>query len=248
MQKFAGKIALVTGGSRGIGKAIAEALAENGANVAISYSTSAEKAEAVAASLKDKGVRAAAFRADQANAEEVDELVRKVAEWFGRLDILVNNAGVFVTGPLGDDEQKLSEFDRQFAINVGGVTTAIRAAVGYMGEGSRIISIGSVLGEQVGFPGLADYAATKAAVAAYTRGWARDLGPKGITVNTIQPGPINTDMNPDNTDFATTLKQGTALGRYGHPEEVAAAVLFLASPEASFITGATLNVDGGFSA
>ena len=243
-----GKVALVTGGSRGIGAAIARALAEEGATVAIGYSSSPEKAEAVVRELEGKGARVAAFKADQGSATEVEGLVKAVAKRFGRLDILVNNAGVFVTGHISDPKIDLAQLDRQFAINVGGVVAAVQAASKVIGEGGRIISIGSVLGARVPFPGLAGYAATKAAVALYTKGWARDLGPKGITVNTVQPGPINTDMNPDTSDFAAAQTAQTALGRYGRPEEVAAVVVFLASPAASYITGTTLDVDGGFNA
>ncbi|HEY3966952.1 MAG TPA: SDR family oxidoreductase [Planctomycetaceae bacterium] len=247
-KNLSGKVALVTGGSRGIGAATARALAENGADVAISYSASPDKAEAVVRDLTTKGVRAVAIKADQASTAEVERLVAEVVERFGRLDILVNNAGVFVAGALGDPSVDMAQLDRQFAINVGDVVTAVRAAVKVMGEGGRIISVGSGLGTKVPFPGIADYSATKAAVANYTKGWARDLGPKGITVNAVQPGPINTEMNPDNTDFASIQKASTALGRYGRPEEVAAAIAFLASPQASYITGTTLDVDGGFNA
>ena len=245
-KKLASKVALVTGASRGIGAAIARALADDGADVAVSYSASADKAEAVVKELKERGVRARAFKADQANANEVDALVKSVVEHFGRLDILVNNAGVFVTGVVHDRANNLAELDRQFAVNVGGVAAAVRAAAPVMGDGGRIISIGSVVGGTSPFPGIADYSATKGAIAAYTRGWARDLGPRGITVNNVQPGPIDTDMNPaENGEFSQTQKTMTALGRYGTPEEVAAAVVFLASPAASYITGANLNVDGG---
>jgi 3-oxoacyl-[acyl-carrier protein] reductase len=243
-----GKVALVTGGSRGIGAAIAKALADDGADVAISYAASAGKADAVVKELKAKGVRAEAFKADQASSKEVEALVKTVAERFGRLDILVNNAGVFITGQVHDRANNLAELDRQFAVNVGGVAAAVRAAAPLMREGGRIISIGSVVGETSPFPGIADYSATKGAVAAYTRGWARDLGPMGITVNNVQPGPIDTDMNPADGDSAPHATASTALGRYGKPEEVAAAVAFLASPNAGYITGATLNVDGGLTA
>jgi 3-oxoacyl-[acyl-carrier protein] reductase len=169
-----------------------------------------------------------------------------VADRFGRLDILVNNAGVFVTGQVHDGAIDVAELERQFAVNVGGVVAAVRAAAPLMNDGGRIISIGSVLGEASPFPGIGDYSATKAAVIGYTRGWARDLGPKGITVNTVQPGPIDTDMNPDSGEFADAQRAATALGRYGKAEEVAAAVAFLASPGAAYITGTTLTVDGGF--
>ncbi|MEZ0232904.1 MAG: SDR family NAD(P)-dependent oxidoreductase [Methylophilaceae bacterium] len=247
-KKLTGKVALVTGGSRGIGAATARALAEDGANVAISYSASADKAEAVVRDLLAYGVNAASFKADQADPVQVEGLVKAVHDHFGRLDILVNNAGVFVTGALGDPANDIENLNRQFAINVGGAIAAGRAAVKYIGEGGRIINVGSVLGSSVPFPGLSDYAATKGAVALVARGWARDLGPKGITVNTVQPGPIDTDMNPSDTDFAKVLNGYTALGRYGRAEEVAAAIAFLASPDASYITGTTLNVDGGISA
>jgi 3-oxoacyl-[acyl-carrier protein] reductase len=247
-RKLKGKVALVTGGSRGIGAATARALAEEGADVALSYAASADKAVALVRELQGKGVRAEAFRADQADAAQVDGLVKAVVQKFGRLDILVNNAGVFVTGKVDEETGDVARFDRQLAVNVGGVAAAVRAAARLMGQGGRIISIGSVLGARVPAAGLADYSATKAAVAVYTRGWARDLGPKGITVNAVQPGPIDTDMNPDSGDFAAALKAGTALGRYGRAEEVAAAVVFLAGPGASYITGTTLDVDGGYNA
>jgi len=245
-KKLSGKAALVTGGTRGIGAAIARALAEDGADVAISYVSSPEKAKALVRELQEKGVRAVAFQADQARTSEVAALVHKVADHFGHLDILVNNAGVFITGPVGEVTD--SQVDKQFAINVGGVNAAVREAAKLMTDGGRIISIGSMAAESSPWPGISDYSATKAAVAAYTRGWARDLGPKGITVNVVEPGPIDTDMNPATGDFSTAQKAGTALGRFGRPEEVGATVAFLASKNAGFITGASIAVDGGYSA
>ena len=245
---LAGKVALVTGGSRGIGAAIAKELADQGADVAISYAASADKAAAVAKDLVTKGVRAKAFKADQGDARQAADLVKTVAKEFGRLDILVNNAGVFAGAVVHDREADPVVLEKLFAVNVTGVAAAVRAAVPLMGEGGRIITIGSVAGDGSPFPGFADYSATKAAVAGYTRGWARDLGAKGITVNNVQPGPIETDMAPSEGPLHEALISGTALGRYGKPEEVAAAVAFLASPAAAYITGASINVDGGFSA
>jgi NAD(P)-dependent dehydrogenase (short-subunit alcohol dehydrogenase family) len=247
-KKLTGKVALVTGGSRGIGAATARALAEDGADVAISYATSADKAEVIVSELKRQGVRAAAFRADQAVPAQVEGLVQAVVEHFGRLDILVNNAGVFVTGVVDNPANNLVEFDRQYATNIGGVVAGIRAAAKVMQEGGRIISVGSGIAVRAGFPGMADYAATKSAIVGYTKGAARDLAPRKITVNVVQPGAVDTDMNPATGDFAAVLNAATALGRYGRPEEIAAAIAFLASPGASYITGTTLDVDGGFNA
>ncbi|MBC3304639.1 SDR family oxidoreductase [Pseudomonas sp. SWRI18] len=247
-QQLQGKVALVTGGSRGIGAAIAKRLAADGAHVAFSYAKSLEQAQAVAADIERHGVQALAVQADQGDTAQVTALVKRVHQHFGRLDILINSAGVFVTGHVADPDADIAAFDRQQAVNVGGVVSAVRAAVSLMNDGGRIISVGTTGADHVPFPGAADYVATKAAVAAYSRGWARDLGPRNITVNVIQPGAINTEMNPENADHAPFLAGQTALGRYGQPQDIAAAVSFLAGPEASYITGATLNVDGGQSA
>ena len=244
-----GKVALVTGGSRGIGAAIARALAKDGADVAISYASSKDRAEAVAEELKGFGVRAKAFQADQGNTDEVGNLVAAVGAHFGRVDILVNNAGVLVLGQVHDRANNLDGLDRMFDINVRGVAVAVRAVAPLMADGGRIISIGSVVGESTPFAGAADYSGTKAALLGLSRGWARDLGPRGITVNTVQPGPIDTDMNPaESGEFSDAQKAFTALGRYGTADEVAAAVAFLASPNASYITGSAITVDGGFNA
>ena len=243
---LSGKVALVTGGSRGIGAAIARALADQGADVAISYAASAEKAEAVAKDVQTKGVRAKAFKADQSDTRQAEQLVNSVVKEFGRLDILVNNAGVLNFAQVDDATASRTAAQRNFAVNVEGVAAAVEAAAPHLKDGGRIISIGSIAGDISPFPGIASYSATKAAIAAYTRGWARDLGPKGITVNNVQPGPIDTDMNPAEGELAAGQKARTALGRYGTAEEVAAAVAFLAGPSASYITGASLTVDGGF--
>jgi 3-oxoacyl-[acyl-carrier protein] reductase len=240
-----GKVALITGGSRGIGAAIVQRLARDGADVVFSYAASPERAQQVANQVEALGRRVLAVRADQGNEAEASSLVQKAHAHFGRLDILVNSAGVFVTGTVDDPAADPAAFARQFDINVRGVAAAVRAAAPLLPQGGRIISIGTTGAERIPFAGAADYVASKAAVAAYTRGWARDLGPRAITVNVVQPGAIDTEMNPADGAFADTLKGMAALGRYGKPEEIAAAVAFLAGPDANYITGATLNVDGG---
>lgn len=244
-KRLTGKAALVTGGSRGIGAAIVRRLAAEGASVAFTFVSGKDKAEALAAELAKKGAKAVALQADAADPKAVAGAVAAAAKALGRLDILVNNAGVFAGAPVDDAKADPAAIARMFAVNVGGVAAATRAAVAHLGAGGRVISIGSVAGD-LGMAGFSDYSATKAALGGYTRGWSRELGAKGITVNLVQPGPIDTDMNPADGQYAASQAGRTALGRYGTAEEVAAAVAFLASPEASYITGATLDIDGGF--
>jgi 3-oxoacyl-[acyl-carrier protein] reductase len=243
---LAGKVALVTGGSRGLGAAIAKRLAHDGAAVALTYTSSPQKADEVVRDIEAAGGKALAIRADSADVEAVKHAVAETANTLGRLDILVNNAGVFAVAPI--DRFSMEEFDRLVAINVKGVFVATQEAIRHMGEGGRIIMIGSVSSDSNPLVGLSVYALTKGAIASFTRGLARDLGYRGITVNNIQPGPIGTDMNPADGDFAAVLTKMIALGRYGQGEEVAGMVSYLASPEAAFVTGASLKIDGGITA
>jgi 3-oxoacyl-[acyl-carrier protein] reductase len=241
-----GKVALVTGGSRGIGAAIAKRLARDGAAVALTYVHGQQKADDIVREIGAAGGRALAIRADSADAGAVQGAVAETVQTFGRLDILVNNAGIAMISPL--DQFSLEDFDRLVAVNVRGVFAAVQEASRHMGEGGRIITIGSVNADRVPFAGGAVYAMTKAAVAGLTRGLARDLGPRGITVNNVQPGPVDTDMNPADGPFSEVMKGALALGRYGHADEIAGMVAYLAGPEAGFVTGASLTIDGGFAA
>lgn len=239
-----GRRALVTGGSRGIGAEIVRRLAADGAAVAFTYGSSSAEAEKLAAEVAAGGGTAVAIKADSSDPDQVAKSVDETVAKLGGLDVLVNNAGVAY---LGDIESfPLEQFDRLIAINVRGVFAAIQRAVPHLGEGGRVINIGSINADRVPGPGLSIYAMSKAAVAGLTRGLARDLGPRGITVNNIAPGPIATDMNPDTGEFADSLKQVMALGHYGHPRDIASAVSYLAGPESAFITGVNWNVDGGF--
>jgi 3-oxoacyl-[acyl-carrier protein] reductase len=241
---LAGRRALVTGASRGIGAEIVRRLAADGAAVAFTYNSSPAPAEALAAELTAAGAKVVAIRADSADATATAAAVDTTVAELGGLDILVNNAGV-ASGALIEDFE-LEEFDRIVNINVRGVFAATKAAVPHLGKGGRIINIGSVNADRVPVPAFSVYALSKAAVAGFTRGLARELGPRGITVNNIQPGPIATDMNPAEGPLADQMTPLLAVGHYGHTSDVAGAVAFLASPDSGYITGIALNVDGGF--
>ena len=245
-RKLEGKIALVTGGSRGIGAAIAKRLAADGAKVAITYSKGADAAASVVKDVERNCGKAIVIQADATDADAVKSAVEKTVATFDRLDILVNNAGTAI--PKTFEETTLEEMDRVLDINVRGVFIATQAALKHMKSGGRIIMIGSSLGERVLVPGLVPYSATKGAVKIFTQALSRELGSRGITVNNVQPGPIDTDLNPAAGDWAVPQKAGTALDRYGHVDEVASLVAFVAGPESSYITGASLTVDGGMNA
>jgi 3-oxoacyl-[acyl-carrier protein] reductase len=246
MSKLVNKVALVTGGSRGIGAAIAKRLAADGASVAITYAKDASSASAVVKAIELAGGKAVAIQADSANAEAVKAAVEKTVATLGKLDVLVNNAGTAI--PKKFEDTTLEELDRVININVRGVFVATQAALKHMNNGGRIIMIGSCVGERMMTPGLAPYSATKGAVKMFTQGLSREVGDRGITVNNVQPGPIDTDLNPAAGDWAVPQKAATALNRYGTVEEVAALVSFVAGPESSYITGANLTVDGGTNA
>ncbi len=240
---LAGKVALVTGGSRGIGAAIVRRLARDGAAVAFTYVASSERAEALAAEIAAADGEALPLKADSASPEAVRDAVARTIDRFGRLDILVNNAGILIRGGVADYD--LADFDRMIAVNVRAIFVAVQAVLPHMGEGGRIINTGSVTADRAGFPGASVYSMTKGAVAALTRGLARDLGPRGITINTIQPGPTETDINDDEA-HRSLLRPLMAIGRMGKDTEVASFVAYLASPESGFVTGAALTIDGGY--
>src|SRR6202046_5704421 len=246
MSKLTEKVALVTGGSRGIGAAIAKRLAADGASVAITYAKDAGAASAVVRAIEHNGGKAVAIQADAADVEAVKRAVEKTVATFGRLDVLVNNAGTAI--PKTFEETTLEEMDRVIDINLRGVLATTQAALKHMNGGGRIIMIGSAVGERAVAPGLVPYAATKGAVKMFTQALSRDVGSRGITVNNVQPGPIDTDLNPASGDWAVPQKAATALNRYGSVDEIASMVAFVAGPEASYITGANLTVDGGMNA
>lgn len=241
-----GKVAIVTGGSRGIGAAIAKRFAADGATVAITYSQNAGAATAVIKDIEGMGGKGLAIQADAADADAVKKAIEKTVKTFGRLDVLVNNAGTAIPSKIEDTT--LADFDRVFAINVRGVFVATQEALKHMKTGGRIIMIGSCVGDHVLIPNMASYSATKGAIKMFTQGLARELGARGITVNNVQPGPIDTDLNPASGDWAVNQKANVPLGRYGKVDEVAALVAFVAGPESSYVNGANLTVDGGTNA
>ncbi|MEG9434393.1 3-oxoacyl-ACP reductase family protein [Terriglobus sp. ADX1] len=243
---LAKKVALVTGGSRGIGAAIAKRLASDGADVVITYARDAKAAASVTEAIEKYGVKALAVLADGGNAEAIRAAIAKAVETFGHIDILVNNAGTAIPKPF--EQATLEELDHILNLNVRGVFVATQETLKHMPEGGRIISIGSSVGERTMTPGLAAYSATKGAVKMFTQGLAREVGDRKITVNNVQPGPIDTDLNPASGDWAAPQLATTSLKRYGHVDEVAALVAFVAGPDASYITGANLTVDGGTNA
>jgi NAD(P)-dependent dehydrogenase (short-subunit alcohol dehydrogenase family) len=240
------KVALVTGGSRGIGAATALRLAEDGADVALTYRNNAGRAAEVVEQIKNLGRRALAIQADSADAAAVSAAVSATVAEFGRLDVLVNNAGVGFVGAF--TETAIEDVDHVLAVNVRGVFAATQAAVGVLADGGRVITIGSCVTDRVPGPGMALYATSKAAMVGLTKALARELGPRGITVNLVHPGPTDTDMNPADGPYAADQAAMTAFDRYGSPAEVAAAVAYLASPAGGYVTAATLSVDGGHAA
>ena len=245
-KKLEGKIALVTGGSRGIGAAIARRLAVDGAKVIITYAKAADAATSVVKTIERIGGQAIAIQADAVAADAIKAAIEKAVNTFGRLDIFVNNAGTAI--PKKFEETTLEELDHVIDINIRGAFIATQAALNHMTDGGRIIMIGSCVGERMMTPGLVPYAATKGAIKMFAQGLAREAGGRGITVNNIQPGPIDTELNPAAGDWAVPQKAVTALDRYGSVDEVAALVAFVAGPESSYITGANLTVDGGTNA
>jgi 3-oxoacyl-[acyl-carrier protein] reductase len=247
MAELSGQVAVITGGGRGIGAAIAMKLATEGADVALSYVSSEQRAREVADRIEALGRRAFVMRADQADGESVESFISAAVEHLGRMDILVNSAGVYLTGDVGRLDSQDS--DRQIDVNYRGAISAIRGAATHLVDGGRILVIGSSNSyRSIRHRGVGDYLGTKAGLAAYARGAARDLGDRGITVNVIEPGPIDTEMNPDGSEWSDALKADIPLGRYGRAEEVAELAAFLVGPRAAFISGAQITIDGGMSA
>lgn len=246
MNELAGKRALVTGASRGIGAGIALALADKGADVAITYERSADRAAEVVRAIEKKGRRGLAIQADSADPAAVKRSVEEAVDGLGGLDVLVNSVGIARMGAFV--ELSLADIDALLNVNVRSAVLATQAAIPHLGQGGRIVTVGSNAAERAPFPGLAGYSLTKSALLGLTRHLARELGPQDITVNLVQPGPTDTDMNPANGELAATTRGLTSLGRYGTPADIAAAVTFLASPAAGFMTGSVVTVDGGYNA
>ncbi|AYB29211.1 SDR family NAD(P)-dependent oxidoreductase [Chryseolinea soli] len=246
MKKFANKTVLVTGGSRGIGAAITQRLAREGANVAFTYHRSGEKAQAVAAAITKDGGKALAIQANSGVPGDVSDAVNQTVKAFGGIDILVSNAGIYIGKTFED--HTLEEYEEIMSVNVRAVYVAALAAVKHMGAGGRIITIGSNMADNSTGPQTTLYTMSKSALQGFTRGLARDLGPKKITVNLVQPGPVDTDMNPAHTELADFLRSRMALADYGTGDDVAGLVSFLAGDEGKFITGSSLTIDGGFNA
>ena len=243
---FEGKVAIVTGGARGIGAAIARRLAQDGAHVALTYQQSSGAAEALVAHIQAAGGSAEAIRSDAADPAAIQAAAAGIAQEHGRIDILVNNAGIALFGPV--DEFSLDDFDKTVAVNVRGVFAGVKAVLPHMGQGGRIVNISSTNALRMPMLGGAVYAMSKAALTGLVQGLARELGPRGITINNVLPGPVDTDMNPENTEFGASLHDYLAIKRHGRPEEIAAMVAYLAGPEASYVTGGNLLIDGGFAA
>jgi 3-oxoacyl-[acyl-carrier protein] reductase len=242
--KLSGKVALVTGGSRGIGAGIVKRLVSEGAAVAFTFAASHEKAEQLVYSVEVGGGRALAIQADSADAAAVQGAIDQTVSAFGRLDVFVNNAGILLAGTI--DQVSLHDLDKMLAVNVRSVYIGIQAAAHHMTEGGRIVTIGSVVAQRSAFPGSSTYSMTKSAVAGLVRGVAVDLAPRGITVNNVQPGPTATDMNPSDGPRAEMIKHLLPVKRFGTDDEIASLVAYLASPEAGFVTGASLTIDGGY--
>ena len=241
------KVALVTGGSRGIGASIVKRLSAEGAAVAFTYVASRDAADAVVREVRQSGAKVLAIQSDSADVSQIRSAVNATVEAYGSLDILVNNAGIERSGTIFD--YSLDDFDQSVAVNIRGLFVATQEAVRHMSAGGRVINIGSISSDYMPAPGHAIYAMTKGAVASLTRGLARDLGPRGITINNVQPGRVDTDLlRAALGPMADQAKAAIALNRFGACEEVAGFVAFLASPEAAFVTGANLKVDGGASA
>ncbi|WP_035644025.1 SDR family NAD(P)-dependent oxidoreductase [Flavobacterium sp. ASV13] len=248
MSTLKGKTVFVTGGTRGMGAAIVKRLASEGANVIFSYVSSEETAESIVKGIKESGGESLAIKVDSSIKGALEKSIDEIALKYGKIDILVNNAAISIKGPLETASERTDEYDRQIDVNIRAVSEAVRTVIKYMPDGGRIVSIGSVGAKRIGSPYMSDYIATKAAIGAYTRGLAWDLAPRNITVNTVEPGAIDTDMLPGDEAIREAFINAIPLKRFGKPEEVAGLVNFLAGPESGYITGSSFTIDGGISA